>query len=72
MAVGFDLTPFMKEGNNVLAIRIDNNWQYREKNTKSKFQWNDRNFNANYGGIPKNVFLHVTDEVYPSTVLCAA
>ena len=69
MAVGFDLTPFMKEGNNVLAIRIDNNWQYREKNTKSKFQWNDRNFNANYGGIPKNVFLHVTDEVYQTLPL---
>ena len=69
MAVGFDLTPFIKEGNNVLAIRIDNNWQYREKNTKSKFQWNDRNFNANYGGIPKNVFLHVTDEVYQTLPL---
>lgn len=69
MAVGFDLTPYMKEGDNVLAVRTDNNWFYREKRTNSKFQWNDRNFNANYGGLPKNVFLHVTDEVYQTLPL---
>lgn len=33
----------MKDGDNVLAVRIDNNWQYREVATKAKFQWNDRN-----------------------------
>ncbi len=69
MAVGFDLTPYMKEGDNVLAVRTDNDWFYRERRTNSKFQWNDRNFNANYGGIPKNVFLHVTDEVYQTLPL---
>lgn len=69
MAVGFDLTPYMKEGENVLAVRTDNNWFYREKRTNSKFQWNDRNFNANYGGLPKNVFLHVTNEVYQTLPL---
>lgn len=69
MAVGFDLTPYIKEGENVLAVRTDNNWQYRERRTNSKFQWNDRNFNANYGGIPKNVYLHVTDEVYQTLPL---
>lgn len=69
MAVGFDLTPYMQKGDNVLAVRIDNNWQYREKKSNTKFQWNDRNFNANYGGIPKNVFLHVTDKVYQTLPL---
>lgn len=53
MAVGFDLTPHIKEGENVIAVRTDNDWMYREEGTNSKFQWNDRNFNANYGGIPK-------------------
>ena len=56
MAVGFDLTPHIKEGENVIAVRTDNDWMYREEGTNSKFQWNDRNFNANYGGIPKNVY----------------
>ena len=69
MAVGFDLTPYMAAGDNVVAVRVDNDWQYREKSTRSKFQWNDRNFNANYGGIPKNVYLHVTGEIYQTLPL---
>ncbi len=69
MAVGFDLTPHLREGDNVLAVRIDNNWLYREKSSKSRYQWNDRNFNANYGGIPKNVFLHVAHKVYQTLPL---
>lgn len=60
-AFGFDLTPYIVEGDNVLAVRIDNDWDYRSKKNNSKFQWNDRNFNANYGGIVKNTWLHVTD-----------
>ena len=69
MAVGFDLTPHIKEGENVIAVRTDNDWMYREEGTNSKFQWNDRNFNANYGGFPKNVFLYVTDNVYQTLPL---
>ena len=69
MAVGFDLTPFMREGENVIAVRIDNNWDYHERGTDTKFQWNDRNFNANYGGIPRNVYLHVTSPVYQTLPL---
>lgn len=70
MAVGFDLTPHIKYGQeNVIAIRIDNNWDYKERNTDTKYQWNNRNFNANYGGIPKNVWLHVTDKLYQTLPL---
>ena len=70
MAVGFDLTPHIIFGKeNVIAVRIDNSWDYREKATNTKFQWSDRNFNANYGGIPKNVYLHVTGKVYQTLPL---
>lgn len=69
MAVGFDLTPYMKDGNNVLAVRVDNNWGYRERATDETFQWSDKNFNANYGGIPKNVYLHVTSPIYQTLPL---
>lgn len=69
MAVGFDLTPYIKEGDNVIAVRTDNSWQYKERATGSVFQWNDRNFNANYGGIPKNVWLHITDKTYQTLPL---
>lgn len=70
MAVGFDLTPYLDfEGENVIAVRIDNDWDYRERATGTKFQWSDRNFNVNYGGIPKNVWLHVTDKLYQTLPL---
>jgi beta-galactosidase len=71
MAVGFDITdkalPAPQE--NVLAVRTDNSWDYREKATGQRFQWNDRNFNANFGGIPKNVKLHITDKLYQTLPL---
>lgn len=70
MAVGFDLTPYINyKGDNVLAVRIDNSWKYRERATGQRYQWNDKNFNANYGGIPKNVWLHTTDHVYQTLPL---
>ncbi len=70
MAVGFDLTPYIKYGQeNVMAVRVDNNWFYKERATDTKYQWSDRNFNANYGGIPKNVWLHVTDKLYQTLPL---
>lgn len=69
MAVGFDLTPYMTDGDNVIALRIDNDWDYRERATDTLYQWNNRNFNANYGGIPKNVRLHVTGPVYQTLPL---
>ncbi|MCR5130675.1 MAG: DUF4982 domain-containing protein [Prevotella sp.] len=69
MACGFDLTPYLQEGENVLAVRCDNSWQYRSRKHDSRYQWNDRNFNANYGGIPKNVYLHKTGRVYQTLPL---
>ena len=69
MACGFDLTPYIKQGENVLAVRCDNSWTYRSRKHDSRYQWNDRNFNANYGGIPKNVWLHVTDKLYQTLPL---
>lgn len=70
MALGFDLTEFVKLGKeNVIAARIDSNWDYAEKATGVKYQWSNRNFNANYGGLPKNVWLHVTDKLYQTLPL---
>ena len=71
MAFGFDVTeaalPAPQE--NVLAARIDNSWDYKEKSTGSTYEWNDRNFYANYGGINKNVFLHITDKLHQTLPL---
>lgn len=71
MAAGFDITDYLNAPgrNNVIAVRIDNSWSYREQSTNSTWQWNDRNFNANYGGIPKNVFMYITDKLYQTLPL---
>jgi len=66
MAVGFDISEYLYFGNkdNVIAVRTDNDWKYKERSSGFQYQWNNDNFNANYGGIPKNVYLHVTNKVY--------
>jgi len=70
MAAGFDLSDLIdRGGENTLAIRIDNSWSYREKVTNSTYQWNDKNFNANYGGIPKNVWIHFASKIYQTLPL---
>lgn len=70
MAFGFDITEFVNyNSTNVIAVRLDNDWKYREKTTGATFRWNDKNFNANYGGIPKNVYLHITDKLYQTLPL---
>jgi len=69
MACGFDLTPYIIKGENTIAVRCDNSWTYRSRQYESRYQWNDRNFNANYGGIPKNVWLHVTGKLYQTLPL---
>jgi hypothetical protein len=70
-AFGFDVTEHLKPApqENVIAARIDNAWDYKERATGSGFQWNDRNFYANYGGINKNVLLHVTDKLHQTLPL---
>src|SRR5437660_11356027 len=72
MAFGFDVTDKLKPApqENVLTARIDSSWSYHEKEgAKAPFQWNDKNFYANYGGINKNAFLHITDKLHQTLPL---
>lgn len=71
MAFGFDVTDAIKPypQANILSARIDNDWKYREPGTNSVYQWNDRNFYCNYGGINKNVKLHLTDPLHQTLPL---
>jgi hypothetical protein len=49
---------------NLIAVRVDNSWTYKERATGSAFQWNNKNFNANYGGVNRAVRLHLTDGLH--------
>ena len=37
MAFGFDLTPYAKAGENVMAVRCDNSWNYRDRTRDSRY-----------------------------------
>ncbi|WP_313332848.1 DUF4982 domain-containing protein [Sphingobium yanoikuyae] len=69
MAFGADISAALRPGDNVIAVRVDNDWKYKERATGSGFQWNNDNFNVNYGGITKNVRLHLTGPVYQTLPL---
>ena len=72
MAFGFDLTPYVKyQGDNLIEVRTDNAWNYKEQATGANFQWHTKAFNVNYGGLPKNVWLHISDNVYQTLPLMA-
>jgi hypothetical protein len=69
MAFGADISRAIKPGDNLIAVRVDNDWRYKERATGSGFQWNDRNFNVNYGGITRNVKLHLSPRTYQTLPL---
>lgn len=71
MAFGFDISKVLKFGDaeNVIAVKTDNSWDYKEKATNAGYHWNNSNFYANYGGISKNVYLHVTNPLYQTLPL---
>ena len=71
MAFGFDISETVKPvpAENVLAVRTDNRWDYKEKATGASYHWNNNNFYANYGGISKSVWLHVTGKLYQTLPL---
>jgi len=68
---GFDISDLVQfgEAENIIAVRINNDWEYRENATNTKYQWSDKNFNANYGGIQKNVYLYITGKIYQTLPL---
>ena len=66
-AYGVDITDQVKYGGkeNVLAVHVDNRGDYAEKATGVRFEWNVNDFNPNFGGINRHVWLHVTGQ-HPS------
>lgn len=69
MAFGVDATDALRPGGNVVAVRTDSDWNYRERATGVKFQWQYKNFYANYGGINKPVRPHLTGPVHQTLPL---
>jgi len=70
-AFGFDITDTVKFApeDNVIAARIDSSYGYKEWETGVSFQWGSGDFNVSYGGINKNVYLHIVPTTYQTLPL---
>jgi beta-galactosidase len=68
--VGLDLTPFVNfDGDNVVAVKVDNSDHYQEEATGTEYEWMGRAFNPNYGGLNHDVRLILTGKVYQTLPL---
>ena len=65
-AFGVNITDVVHFGDqeNVLAVRVDNRTNYAEKATGTTFEWNANDFNPDYGGLNRRVWLHLTGKIY--------
>jgi beta-galactosidase len=70
-ACGLDLTALVKFGgqDNVLAVKVDNTIEYKEEATGIPFEWKFSNSNPNFGGLVRDVWLHVMGKVYQTLPL---
>ena len=70
-ACGLDLTDFVHFGDaeNVIAVKVDNSNDYQEEATGTGYQWMGRAFNPNYGGLNRDLWLHLTGKVYQTLPL---
>jgi beta-galactosidase len=69
-AYGIDITDAVKFGAdaNVLAVRVDNG-TYKEKQSGEGYEWESKDFNPNYGGINRRVWLHATGRIHQTLPL---
>jgi len=68
---GVDLTSGIQFGDhdNVLAVQVDNRTTYKERATDIPYRWNANDFNPDFGGINRRVWLHVTGKIYQTLPL---
>ncbi|GJM64764.1 hypothetical protein PEDI_53160 [Persicobacter diffluens] len=60
---GYDLTPYLVEGDNVLAVKVNND---RGDHFRDNFPlvWNHEHWHPMHGGIYRNVYLHVMSPLH--------
>lgn len=68
-AYGIDITNAVRPGENVLAVKIDNRTDYAERATGTRFEWNANDFNPDFGGINRHVWLHVMGSIHQTLPL---
>ncbi len=60
---------FFGDKENVLTVKLTNDGNYKEESTGTNFQWGSKDFNPNYGGLNRNIRLHLAGKVYQTLPL---
>jgi beta-galactosidase len=70
-ACGLDISDLVKFGGeeNVLAVKVDNRQDYKEEATGTEFEWKNTNSNPDFGGLNRDIWLHVMGKVYQTLPL---
>jgi beta-galactosidase len=70
-AYGVDVTAGVHFGEteNVLAVKVENRTTYQERATSTGFEWNANDFNPDFGGINRHVWLHAVGKIYQTLPL---
>ncbi len=67
---GLDITSAVKFGaDNVIAVQVDSNMLHKETSTGYTYGWSSQGFYPLYGGLTKDVVLHVTDKLHQTLPL---
>ena len=62
---GFDLTPYVRfDQDNVVAVQCDNTFPMFATGSSDVLGWHNPHWHPNFGGIYRDVYLHVTDKLY--------
>ncbi len=68
--IGLDLTSFVNfDGDNVIAVKVDNSDHYQEEATGAEYEWEGRAFNPNYGGLNHDIRLILAGKIYQTLPL---
>jgi len=67
---GLDITSAVKFGaDNVIAVQVDSNMLHKETSTGYTYGWSSQGFYPLYGGLTKDVVLHVMDRLHQTLPL---
>jgi beta-galactosidase len=70
-ALGLDITAAVAFAgrDNLLAVQVDNDPNYKEQATGVPFEWNAKDFNPNFGGLNRDARLILTGPIYQTLPL---
>ncbi len=70
IAFGYDITDSVNFGaTNTIVVMVDNSYPYTMEGTTSIVPWHDSHWHPNYGGLYRNSYLYIVDDLHLSLPL---